>query len=302
MGKSIEGGIFYGITAYFNPVGYRSRLFNYKMFRAASQKQGLKLLTVELAFNGRPFELDRRDADILIHLRTDEKNVMWQKEALLNIALSRLPKDCAEVAWLDADIEFKDDLWISKASEALKKAKVVQLFSSVRQADKPDETGEFAGQSRHGFVCAHKNGFEQVGHAGFAWAARRKVMERVRFYDWNILGSGDTLFKDACYGTATFYLSRSLTEAAHSLQHRWASKVYRAVGNEIGYIDGTICHAWHGSIADRRYRTRQQILKEHDFDPLKDVRLDKNGALEWATDKPALHEDVAEYFRLRKED
>ena len=54
----------WAITAYFNPVGYKRRLSNYRMFRA---NLGAPLATVELSFDGR-FELTERDADLLIQI------------------------------------------------------------------------------------------------------------------------------------------------------------------------------------------------------------------------------------------
>jgi hypothetical protein len=33
-----------------------------------------------------------------------------------------------------------------------------------------------------------------------------------------------------------------------------------------------------------------------------DIKINENGIWEWASDKPELHEEVAEYFEERKED
>ena len=71
----------WAITTYFNPVQYKRRLSNYKIFRA---NLGIPLVTVELSFDGR-FELTNRDADILIQISGGA--VLWQKERLLNVAL-----------------------------------------------------------------------------------------------------------------------------------------------------------------------------------------------------------------------
>ena len=76
----------WAITSYFNPVGYKRRLSNYRMFRA---NLGAPLVTVELSFDGR-FELTDQDADVLIHF------VMVPcsgKERLLNLALKAVPSN-----------------------------------------------------------------------------------------------------------------------------------------------------------------------------------------------------------------
>jgi hypothetical protein len=54
----------WAITSYYNPVRYKRRLANYKLFRA---NLDVPLVTVELSFDGR-FELTEDDADILIQV------------------------------------------------------------------------------------------------------------------------------------------------------------------------------------------------------------------------------------------
>ena len=82
----------WAITCYFNPVGYRSRLANYRVFR---RHLSVPLVTVELAYDAE-FHLDRDDAEIMIQVRGGD--VLWQKERLLNIALAALPRACRTVA------------------------------------------------------------------------------------------------------------------------------------------------------------------------------------------------------------
>src|SRR3974377_2142226 len=95
----------WAITCYFNPMRYRRRLINFRIFREYLK---VPLVVVELAF-GPEFELQAQDAEILIQLRGGA--VLWQKERLLNVALQALPKDCHKVAWLDCDIVFKALDW-----------------------------------------------------------------------------------------------------------------------------------------------------------------------------------------------
>src|SRR5579863_3245032 len=95
----------WAITCYFNPAGYRRRLANYRLFR---EHLIVPLVTIELAYEGN-FALDDEDAEILVRLRG--KDILWQKERLLNIALNALPNSCRKVAWLDCDIIFGANDW-----------------------------------------------------------------------------------------------------------------------------------------------------------------------------------------------
>ena len=101
-------GSFWGITVFFNPAGYKNKYENYRIFRDSLKRQGLKLLAVELSFGDR-FELKSTDADLLIQIKGDSRNIMWQKERMLNIGLDKLPKDCDKIAWLDCDVIFKNN-------------------------------------------------------------------------------------------------------------------------------------------------------------------------------------------------
>ncbi len=86
-----DAGDFWAITAYFNPAGYRSKYANYRQFR---KHLALPLVAIELSY-GPDFELKDDDAEIV--LRRRGRDVLWQKERLLNIALAALPSHCRRV-------------------------------------------------------------------------------------------------------------------------------------------------------------------------------------------------------------
>src|SRR5579862_2773739 len=115
------------ITSYFNPNRYRTRRVNYEIFRRSMEVSKIPCLTVECVFPGARPELAESDELIRIHA----KDVMWQKERLLNLALGRLPGESEIVAWLDCDVLFENRDWAVEAFRELQNHKIVQLFSSV---------------------------------------------------------------------------------------------------------------------------------------------------------------------------
>jgi hypothetical protein len=90
------------ITTYFNPCRYETRRRNYDIFMAGLSKAGVPCITVECAFGNAPFELPPSLNVIQMRANT----LLWQKERLLNLAASWLPRSCKYVAWLDCDITF----------------------------------------------------------------------------------------------------------------------------------------------------------------------------------------------------
>jgi hypothetical protein len=61
-------------------------------------------------------------------------------------------------------------------------------------------------------------------------------------------------------------------------------------------------HLWHGTVANRKYMERRQLLFENDFDPALDIGPTENGTWKWTTEKPRLHQALQQYFADRRED
>jgi len=115
----------WAITCYFNPLGYRRRLENYTQFRAHLR---LPLVTVELGYGGH-FELTADAADILIQI--PGRDVLWQKERLLNLALEAVPASCRQILWTDQDVLFAGADWSSQVGPALERFALVRPFDTV---------------------------------------------------------------------------------------------------------------------------------------------------------------------------
>ena len=308
-------GTFWGITTFYNPAGYKNKSENYKKFRESSKKQGLKLLCVELAFNGSDFELTKNDADILLQLRCS--SVLWQKERLLNIALDSLPKECDKVAWVDAEVIFDNDSWIEETCSLLEKYMIVQPYSSAAFLKKDDQFKEITdypwgigcGKRNNGmayvisnFGKRKLNWFLEHGQPGLAWAGRRKIFDKLNFYDQHILGAGDLLMAHAFYDSDNKMLLKKLSAGLKETYCSWRRKIYKEVKGSVYFTDGQIIHLWHGQRKNRLYGEIDYVLGRYEFDPRHDMKISKNGCFEWNTKKSELHDDIRQYFFKRMED
>lgn len=306
-------GELWGITCYFNPVGYKRRLQNYHLFR---RHLTIPLITVELAYRD-DFDLPAEAADILIRLRSSD--VLWQKERLLNLALTALPDRCDGVAWLDCDVVFEDDDWAARAAQALQRFPLLQPFRTVREpaADRWDKSSGAPPNAPVGYSLAHllsqgvitpeilrtNMRVKHRSHAGLAWVARRELLDHDGFYDACIMGGGNRVMVCGALGMpadAVHYLQMPPPWAEH--YQAWAEKHFRSVGADVGCIDGGLIHLWHGDLLQRRYKERHREFHAFDFDPTADIALDENGCWRWSSPKPEMHEYVARYFRERRED
>lgn len=314
--KKLPGTI-WGITTFFNPVGYKNKSENFRAFRGAIKKQGLKLIVVELTFNSSTFELSPKDAEILVQLKGDKKNIMWQKEAMLNVGLQHLPEDCDKVVWLDGDIIFTNDNWVNETSSLLEKYKVVQPFrNAIRVGPNIKKVSRYSvvklrrefwdGSQSFAAVWPSKGNEMVAGNffryaPGYACAVRRSVIDKIKFYDSAILGGADSIMIRAFCGWRHFTHSTGLSKSLIKKQDFWSFKTYQEVQGSLHFTTGDIVHLWHGNRKDRKYGIRDNILKQHAFDPDFDIVKNNSGILEWATEKTQLEEEVKEYFYVRSE-
>jgi hypothetical protein len=143
---------------------------------------------------------------------------------------------------------------------------------------------------------------------GFAWAARRAALAAADgLYDRFIIGGGDLVIAGTMYGLADTpqgrqWLTENCTDAHAADVLRWSRAFYHAVKSSVSYVPGAVFHLWHGSHSDRKYDARYRVLKDNDFDPMADLKLDSNDCWMWNSDKPGLHLGVASYFEDRHEE
>jgi hypothetical protein len=297
------------ISSFFNPNGYKTKLRNYERFIEVIARSGLNWLVVECAFGDAPFVLPGSPSII----RTRSCHVMWQKERLLNLALSRLPSDCSKVAWLDCDVLFENPDWAVGASRTLDYCPVVQLFETAIRLPRNHSFYDGEGDAWRSFASVYgerpnqllKGDFASHGHSGFAWAARRDVLHEHGLYDACISGSGDHMMAHGfCGDWESSCIDRILGNNNPHRRHfsQWCKRTYKNVRARVGCVSGALLHLWHGDIDNRRYVTRNRELAALGFDPYHDIRTNGAGCWEWARQRPALQKWAERYYAGRKED
>lgn len=301
----------WAVTSYFNVGHSARRRDNFRHFR---ERLGTSLLAIELGFDGIN-DLAPNAADIVVHVSGGD--VMWQKERLINLALSHLPGDCTAVAVVDCDILFPDPAWPKRALAALASYRMVQLFEAVHYLSETwspgapwltnDEDVQLAlprGIATHGAPAACINDVTQRGRGryspGMAWAYPRDLLARHGLFQWNIIGGGDTSVSAGAVGAFDAAVRRhQMTPPHRACYLAWAEPWFAAIGGKVGHLAGDLFHMWHGDLAHRQAHTRHAGLAAHGYDPGTDVAAMPGGPLRWASDKPALHQTLAQFFAER---
>ena len=304
------------VACYFGDSSIRRH--NFIQFAQALQRQDVPLCVVEMGA-----ALPQGLAAMHLHVEPTP-TLLWCKESLLNRGITALPEECDAVCWADADIEFIDKEWAKRCETALQHYAVIQPhthFAFMNQGDTPSTLrGDFPALTS----CAYAHATRQhIGHGplrgaidfhhhhcGFAWAARRSVLQAIGgLYDKCILGHADLVMAAAFIGPMTVKAlwhhdsrlsvytrqwSGALRADAIQYQQRVLKQVAKDGGCGVVAKPTVLYHWWHGSSKTRNYRNRGAILKH--YNP--NLHIDKDG--QWTPEAPeTLKQQVQAYFDER---
>jgi hypothetical protein len=294
------------ITSISNPMHFKSRAERYRRFEKEIHAQGGNLITVEAACGTDPHEVTQANNPKHVQLRTND--VLWHKENMINIGVSRLPPDWEYVAWVDADLTFLNENWIEDTIERLQQYDVVQCWETACDLG---PSGEIFLLAESFMSCwakrkPYRSNSGQTSypywHAGYAWACRRSAFETLGgLIERSILGAADHHMANCLIGTANMSLPRDVHPNMKKLVEDWEAKA-SSLSKNMSFVPGTVAHHWHGKKADRKYRERWSILIDHQFDPMVDIEPDAQGLLKFTPAGERLRKDVRDYFQQRNED
>jgi hypothetical protein len=302
------------VTAVSNPIRWASRT---ALARAAIGEwiaDGANVTLVECAYGDRDYEL----ADIpgVNHIPVRARTVVWGKECLLNIGVSRLPHDARYIAALDADIHFRKRSWAAETVHALQLYPVVQPWVDAYDLGPNDEHL----QAHKSFCSLHQAGKPVVptgprfwkfaggpydySHTGYGWAYTRAFLDEVGgLIEIAGMGSADHHMAYALVGEVDSSMpSAEVSSAYADALRRWQMRAIQAANYKLGSVPQTIEHAFHGRKEARGYQSRWSMFLEHGFDPETDLKRNSYGVLEFAGNKPDLERTFEQYLRSRDED
>lgn len=304
-----------------NPHRFRMRYELYRSFEKNMEESGVVLYTTECAFGDRSFEVTDTNNPYHIQLRTPHE--LWLKENLINLAMQRIPSEVKYIGWIDSDLTFIRPDWAQETLHQLQHYDFVQLFTHIINVD--SKCHPVSTYYNVGFVYSWRNNIvvnpavsgktstynatakdQWYGPPGGAWAAKRSSIDAVGgIPDIGILGSGDTYFATGLIGELNQFLRSDFSEGYKKYFLDWEKEAVRTVRKNIGYVDGTIIHNYHGSMKSRQYYDRNQILVENKFTP-NDIKKDSQGL--WQLRDIGnqrsidLKDRIRRYFQARNED
>lgn len=291
------------VTCIANPIRWASRIALFQRFAAHVVGSGAQLTVVECAYGDRPFACAAMAG--ANHVGVRAKTLLWVKENLLNIGIARLPQDWKYLAWIDADITFRNPDWAAETVQALQLYDIVQPWSDCYDLGPGDEHLQAYRSFCRQFVDGRPLGADgyPFAHPGYAWAATRQALDHVGgLIDTAALGAADHHMALALAGRVRESVPGGISDGYLRPLLHWQGRAQQHIGGNVGYVPGTIEHSWHGAKVRRAYVDRWNILVRNQFDPALDLKRNVWGVWELAGNKPRLRREIDLYFRDRNED
>lgn len=247
--------------------------------------------------------------------RVYTENLLWHKETLLNKIIADLPKEYKYIFWVDADVIFTNLDWLVAGVNVLQTNNIIQPFEYCVHLEMDEDRPSFSMDELRGTHLPNKinnkvwrsfcanfassqlwkdDVYNNHGHVGFAWAAKREVLETVPLYDRALIGGADHIIAHASAGQIPHNcITNSFTDNIDEI-NEWSERFYKVVDGKIGYVKGDLYHIWHGDIDKRQYLKR---VKDFTSNIKKISHRDENGLFITTKDDD---EYMKKYFTQRE--
>jgi hypothetical protein len=125
---------------------------------------------------------------------------------------------------------------------------------------------------------------------GLAWACTRKAWDDVGgLFDAAIWGGGDWHMSHALIEKTEGMMRSDLHRNYKKLVNQWYQRCRTHIRRNVGVMEGTVFHSWHGRKTERGYNAKHSMLAKFGFDPQRHLKRDSQGL--WQ-----LHDDRSTAF------
>ena len=288
------------IVPFFNYSANPRMIENYHRFR-----EGLNFDDVFVIESVLNVDFQIKESADFMRIEAKPENLMWQKERMINLAIENLPPEYTNVAWIDADVIFEDKDWRYELEDRLDDYAFVQLFNTAQWLD---ASGNPSHYFRSPFSPLRQGDLRH--HVGFAWAARREVVQAIGgLFDLHVAGNGDCFIYHALTGVPENDMGALSMDMVNGLPGfnykfwKYRNDVLRETNASVSCLSGNLKHLYHGSLASRKYSGRQQILIRNKFDPVDDLFVGDSGLYEWKDKENTreIQKMISEYFSKTKQ-
>jgi len=292
----------YIIVPYFNFSNFdmpKENLINFINNNNFSEK--VRLIISEGIYGDNCLQIESNK--IFNHLKFKLNNILWAKENLINLAIKKLPNDWKYVLWCDKDILFENNNWVEKVIEKLKSSDIIQPWTKAYLLQKNQK--QIVNKNTLSYMTSilyfQKELINKKGHAGMVWGINKNLYDRInKILDWQIAGQADLTFAFCCgLKDKNKLLSFAQTQPMKDMLLTYAKNFNNV---KFDYVENEIYHLYHGTLENRNYVERLNILSKYNYNPNEDIYYDNNGVLSLTDKGKRMENDLKEYFLSRNED
>jgi hypothetical protein len=300
------------IIPFFNFSNSKVRIQNLKRtLYSLKSFENIHVVIVNGSYQGQSLENEEFIKDNKFsYIKYDLPSILWVKENLINLAIKSLPPNWEYVCWIDSDIIFLNPNWVEETITTLQKYDIVQLYKTITYLGKDGDIDLNINILYHkpillGFIA---RGLKEKKYlfapTGFGWAINRKFYQKIgKFFEFAIIGGGDLIFATAA--TQSYELAKTAASLKYSPSKNYTDQLmfyYNLFKDcRTHYINGLICHQWHGSLEQRQYESRWDIVLKHKFDPFLHVSKTSEGVIYFNDNAKNFEKDFLTYFKNRKD-
>ena len=273
---------------YFNASNSKRILMNFLYVQNMMQLAQIPIFTIEV-YSDKPA--------IYKSFRIKSDSVLFHKERLCYLLEKQIPVKYTKLLFLDADIVFDNPAWYDELSTALDSYDIVHPYE---KANWLDLTYTKIVRQAESVMSDKKNrsAINNKSHLGFGWAFKRPIFNKYGFYQYCIIGSGDSLSTMAWFKQIPARLTNDVNSEYETLPYKDFLKTVTPTP-KMSYISGTVYHLYHGSFKNRNYYNRHSIFKG--IVDIRSILKEDESGLFQITD-PEIAQKVKDYFKDRDDD
>uniref|UniRef100_A0A6C0E8Q8 Glycosyltransferase n=1 Tax=viral metagenome TaxID=1070528 RepID=A0A6C0E8Q8_9ZZZZ len=300
-----------------NPCNYKRRIELANIFIAhMNNTKNVKLYIVECIYpKYGQTEYKVTESGNPCHLQLTAETILWTKENMINLGVQKLlPKDYKAFAFVDADLHFNNNLWAEETLNKLLTYDVLQVFETGYNLNKMNQVDEKCKMlysycylwkkinREHNADMSHVK--HKFRHQGWGWAMTRKAYEKMGgLYDLGILGGGDTILAKSLTAWRYMYRSKPYVKCSDGFVKSLYDYQIRCIGLNVDYVSGSVYHYYHGSLTNRKYIDRWNIIIGYGYNPYTFLTRNACGMYTATSAFPIeMQKEIIIYFKERDED
>lgn len=134
---------------------------------------------------------------------------------------------------------------------------------------------------------------------GLAWACTRQAFDDVGgMLDVAIWGGGDWHMSHALIEKTEGMMRHDLHRNYKKMVMQWYQRCRTHIRMNVGVMEGSILHHWHGKKVGRGYNTKHALLAKFGFDPLRHLKKDYQGVYSLHDDRSTSYVKIRDLMRV----